>query len=94
VNILLKLKIIKWVSLAMGALILLMDPTVKVALIVSIAPTITAVLTAWVNHRKLNTIEINTNSRLDKLLGERDRATTRADRAEGEIKGAEKKNPS
>jgi hypothetical protein len=46
VNILLKLKIIKWVSLAMGALILLMDPTVKVALIVSIAPTITAVLTA------------------------------------------------
>ena len=65
----------------------MMDPTVKVAIIVSVPPTLTALVSWWSTHRRLATIEVNTNHRLDQLLGERNRATTRADRAEGVKEG-------
>jgi len=67
----------------------MMDPTVKVAIIVSVPPTITALATWWSTHRRLATIEINTNHRLDKLLNERNAATTRADHAEGRQAGVD-----
>jgi hypothetical protein len=91
---LLYLKLATGLLAIMAIAVFAMDPTIKVAIIVSIPPTLAAIVTGMVNHSKLSTIEINTNHRLDMLLAERNNATSRADRAEGEIKGAagDKKN--
>jgi hypothetical protein len=68
----------------------MLDPTIKVAIIAAIPPTLAVIVTAFVSNRatnqlhgKLSTIEVNTNHRLDLLLQQRNAATTRADRAEG-----------
>ena len=63
------------------------DPSVKVALIAAIPPLVSSFMWGYVNHQKLKTVEVNTNHRLDKLLNERNSATTRADTAEAHALG-------
>jgi hypothetical protein len=81
-------------SAALGAAIFAVDPSVKVAIIVSIAPTVSAFMWGWVNHSKISTVEVNTNNTLtqlraeiSRLLAEKQDATTRADRAEARTEG-------
>jgi uncharacterized membrane protein len=82
------------ITFTVGTFIVAMDPTVKVAIIVSVPPTISALMWGWVNHSKISTVEVNTNSTLSqlreqikKLLIEKDLATSRADRAEARTEG-------
>jgi hypothetical protein len=79
---------------AIGAAAIAADPTVKVAIIVSIPPTISAFMWGWVNHKKISTVEVNTNNTLTQLreqivtlLSENKDLSTRADRAEGRTEG-------
>ena len=82
-------KVITFATSVLAALIFAMDPTVKVALISCIPPTVSAFIWGWVNHKKLSTVEVNTNSKLSRLLDERNAASSRADRAEGHREGME-----
>ena len=81
------LKIATGVFSIVAALMIIMDPTVKVAIIAAIPPTISSLMWGYINHKKLQTVEVNTNHRLDKLLQERNTATTRADTAEAHALG-------
>lgn len=76
--------------LGVGAVtVILMDPTVKVAIISAIPPTVSAFVWGWVNHVKIATVEVNTNSKLTELLKQRNEAASRADRAEGIKEGSD-----
>jgi len=73
---------------------MVIDPTVKVAVIMAIPPTVSAFMWGWVNHKKIvkveekvGIVEVNTNNKLTKLLEERNIATTRADTAEAHAQG-------
>ena len=83
-----------WTSFMVGAAAVAVDPTVKVAIIVSIPPTISAFIWGWVNHGKISMVEFNTNNTLTQLrlqfvnlLKEKQEALTRADRAEARTEG-------
>jgi hypothetical protein len=71
-----------WVTVVM------LDPTVQVAIIGAIPALVSSFIWGWVNHRKISTVEVNTNDKLTKLLEQRDAAMTRADFAEGRQEGA------
>jgi hypothetical protein len=63
-----------------------MDEGTKTAIITAIPPTVTAlaaVVISYLNHRKISTVEINTNDKLTQILGQRNAATSRADIAQG-----------
>jgi hypothetical protein len=97
----LTIKIITGCLAIIAIAIIAIDPTIKVAVIVSIPPTLTALFGAFANykqyrelHKKVNTVEnkvdtveVNTNAKLTKLLDERNVASARADQAEGHIEG-------
>jgi hypothetical protein len=68
-------KIVALVSAAIGAVILALDPTVKVALIVSIAPTVAsvwAVVLGIMNRDQLKVIKVDVNTNFQKLLREKE----------------------
>jgi hypothetical protein len=84
--------------LVMAALIiwLALDPTVQVALIVSVSGIINGAVLWKLNHltakvglvaEKVDVVEKNTNSKLSQLLDERNTATTRADKSEAHAEG-------
>jgi hypothetical protein len=67
-----------------------MTEAVEIALIAAIPPTIVslgAVVLGLMNHKKITTVEINTNNMLTRVTDERNKATTRADTAEGHAAG-------
>lgn len=70
-----------------AATIIAMEPTVKVAIIAAIPPLVSSFLWGWANHRKISTVEVNTNDKLTRLLQTQQAASTRADHAEGQIAG-------
>lgn len=81
---------LKITTLVLGmaaAAVIAMDPTVKVAIIAAIPPTISAFLWGWVNNKKLTTVEKNTNNKLDQVLDQRNAAVSRADKLQGQIEG-------
>ena len=66
----------------------MMSEAIKIALIAAIPPSITALAIGLMNRGKLNTIEVNTNDKLSKLLDQLGSASKRADFAEGRQEGA------
>lgn len=68
-----------------------MSDQVQIALItgltVGLPSIVSSFIWGWTNRKKINTIEQNTNNKLDQILLERNLATTRADSAEGQIAG-------
>jgi hypothetical protein len=68
-----------------------MSDPVEIALItgltVGLPSIISSFIWGWTNRRKINTIEQNTNNKLDQILDQRNAASTRADRAEGHAEG-------
>jgi hypothetical protein len=81
------LKVSTWALGVAAAAIVVMDPTVKVAIIAAIPPLVSSFLWGWANHRKISTVEVNTNDKLSRLLDERNAATTRADTLQGQKEG-------
>jgi len=64
------LKIASWIATGLGALYLILDPTVKVAIIVAIPGTITAILSV-VTHFQLRAIKTDVNSNLTRMANEK-----------------------
>lgn len=65
------LKTVAWVTGIVGAVIVALDPSVKVALIASIAPTIAsmgALILGILNRNQLKVIKIDVNTNFQKLL--------------------------
>lgn len=65
------LKTVAWVTGVAGAVIVAMDPTVKVALVASIAPTIAslgALVLGILNRNQLKVIKVDVNTNFQKLL--------------------------
>ena len=63
-----------------------MTDIVKVALIAATPGVVGSVL-GFLNRLLIKKVETNTNNKLDKILGERNAATSRADTAEGMAAG-------
>jgi hypothetical protein len=67
-----------------------MEPTVEIALIAAVPPTVIGLVTlvlGILTRSKLNVVEKNTNNMLSRLTDERNTASTRADTAEAHAQG-------
>lgn len=82
-------KAVTWMLGLAWAAVVVLDPTVQVAIIGAIPALVSSFIWGWVNHRKISVVEVNTNDKLTKLLEQRNAATTRADFAEGRQEGAD-----
>ena len=69
------LKTVTWVLGAAAVAIVAMDPTIKVALIVSAPPTLTGILAfilGLMNRKELKVIKVDVNTNFQKLLREKE----------------------
>jgi hypothetical protein len=94
INPIFTLKATTFTLAGVAAAIFLVDPTVKVAIVGAIPATISAFMWGWVNHAKISTVEVNTNSTLTllreqvkTLVDENKAVSSRADRAEARTEG-------
>ena len=97
------LKTVAWVTGIIGAVVVALDPSVKVALIASIAPTIAsmgALILGILNRNQLKVIKVDVNTNFQKLLQDKKNQdkemagkTIQLAHAEGRREGVESKEP-
>jgi uncharacterized membrane protein (Fun14 family) len=96
------LKVTTWALGVIAVAAIALDPTVKVALIVSIPPTITGILAfvlGLMNRKQLQTIKVDVNTNFQKLLQDKisqdkviTEQTQKLAHAEGRREGVESKD--
>ena len=85
-------KVLVYASVAVGAFFFMLDPTVKVALIVSIPATVTGLVTlilGIVNRQQLKAIKVDVNSNFSRLLSEKANAQSQLTESQKKLSHAE-----